>query len=195
MKLFTVTVMLAMTASIPVIDPVVFGTQEEIQRIYQEEVDRAFKLAPEDKSIFQLRGDANTRAEELFKKAAELYDIPEYDIGALLWDLRDDRAGAATACRDGPPYEITMNEILFLRNYDDMMHQTIAHEVAHVVTCLRYPELTASADFQAHGPSWQAIIHDLGGQVSQFHNLDITPINLYHLRVDVALLTFIVENQ
>ena len=55
--------MLVMTASIPVIDPVVLGTQEEIQRIYQEEVDRAFKFAPEGKSICQLRGDAKTRAE------------------------------------------------------------------------------------------------------------------------------------
>jgi len=30
-----------------------------------------------------------------------------------------------------------LNEILFLRNYEEFMHMIIPHEVAHIVTCLR----------------------------------------------------------
>jgi len=198
MKLLSVVFLILAAASVPTdprIDPVIRNTQTAIEEAYQEEVDRAMKFAPEGKSIYQLRGDAQMRAQELFKKAAELYDIPEYEISGLRWDLRDDRAGAATQCVDGPPYVISMNEILFLRNYDEMIKQTIVHEVAHIVTCLRHPELGRSAEYLPHGSEWQAIIQDLGGLPDQFHNMDTRPLVLYHLRVDVILLTYIVENE
>ena len=71
---------------------------EVIEAIYQEEVERAVKYAPPGMTPTQMRLAAQKRTNELFKKAAELYELPIFQITITWGLLRNDAAGETSWC-------------------------------------------------------------------------------------------------
>lgn len=156
---------------------------------------KALEFAPEGKSIYQLRGDAQVEAQRVFDRLATKYDMPRYELEGIhfLPSIKDDAAGTATDCRaavDGR-YIIRLNEILFLRNYEYFMHIIVPHEVAHIMTCLRggYEiDKGETINAAAHGEEWKQVMLDIGFLEPQnyiTHMLDMRSVYEYNL--DVAL--------
>ena len=193
-----VTAALAQPVIIMVDTPRSVGDQvlEQVALIYDEEVSRAHRVNNHTQSIYQLRGEAQKRAQELFEQAASIHNIPVYELPAIRWNLRDNRAGAATRCTDADDgvYHIALNELLFLYNYAEFMQQTIPHEVAHIIQCLKYPREYFDASYDAHGEEWAQAMVSFGNSPDIYHTMDTTPIAVYNMRVDVFLMTFRLEH-
>jgi predicted SprT family Zn-dependent metalloprotease len=157
---------------------------EVIEAIYQEEVERAIKYAPPGITPTQMRLAAQERTNELFKKAAELYKLPIFQV-TLTWGLlRDDVAGETSRCSE-LPYFLSLNEILFFHNFEEAISDYISHEVAHITTCFVHPKISKEEDFNAHGPEWQTIAKSLGSDGEQYHTLDTTPTGIYYIRLEL----------
>lgn len=155
-----------------------------IEIIYHQEVERAMKRAPTGKTASQLRQAAQVRSNELFLKATRLYKI-QIRGPKLMWGLlRSGVAGETTMCTHST-YYISLNEILFFRNFDAAINDYIPHEVAHIVACFVHPEITKEDDFDVHGPEWQAIAKSLGSKGEKYHELDTTPTALYYIRTEL----------
>jgi len=177
--LFLTVIMSPVFASEPSISNVIL----DIEVIYNEEIERAMKYAPTGKTKTQLRLEAQKKSNAVFQKAALIYKIPVLRL-KLDWGLlRDSAGGEAGVCFDDP--FISMNEILFLHNFDDALNENIPHEVAHVVTCLIHPEVAEQKNFDVHGLEWQAIAKSLGSNGEKYHKLDTTPTAIYMVRVEL----------
>lgn len=167
---------------------------EAIHEAYIEEIARAQERAP-DRSLLRLRGDAQTRAQDIMDQLTDLYDLPRYELPTIRWSLRDYRAGAVTPCTDPEPKIMILNEILYLRNYNRFMEQTIPHEVAHIVACMLAPENYTDPETNPHDQKWAEVMSVMGRPPAEFHTMDVTAIDLYNKRVDVIMLEFIVDGQ
>ncbi len=160
----------------------------DIEVIYNEEIERAMKYAPAGKTKTQLQLEAQKKSNAVFQKAALIYKIPVYRL-KLTWNLlRDPAVGEASDCAE-PPYFISINEILFLHNFDETINETISHEVAHVITCLIHPEVAEQDDFDVHGSKWLTVAKSLGSDGEKYHELYTTPIVIYMVRVELLRAT------
>ena len=172
---------------------------------YDEAINESLVQAPEGLSIYQLRGNAQKEAQRLLDKITDERDLPRYELNTIRFrgTLRDGAAGTASNCEDEDgvvetSFTISLNEILFLRNYEDFIHIIIPHEVAHVVTCLSggfdWNEKEESMHRAAHGEEWFQVMKELGFPEPQkyvTHDLDMLPVYLYKnnlaKKVDEAL--------
>ena len=82
---------------------------------------------------------------------------------------------------------MSLNEILFLRNYEEFIHMIIPHEVAHIVSCLQggfeIEEGESDTD-AAHGEEWRQVMLDIGFKEPEkyvTHHLDMAPVHEYDL--------------
>ncbi|KKM02523.1 hypothetical protein LCGC14_1783560 [marine sediment metagenome] len=154
------------------------------KKIYTQVIKEAMEFAPKGKSIYQLRGAAQTEAQRVLDRLTKHYRVPRYVIPGIKFrpvlDTTGD-AGAVTEC-DNPKYPIKymfLNEILFLRNYEEYMHVIIPHEAAHLFVCLRggYKEY-------AHGSEWKSVMRDLGFRKPEIlHSLDTDPVYQFQYRL------------
>lgn len=155
-----------------------------VEVVYYQEVERAMKYVPTGKTKSQLQRAAQNKSNQLFREAARLYKIPVFRIKIAWGLLRDVSAGQASSCSE-PLYFISMNEILFLYNFDASINEHIPHEVAHIVTCFVHPEISKTENFNSHGSEWQAIAKSLGSTGKQYHQLDTTPLAIYFVRLEL----------
>lgn len=153
------------------------------KRVYKEVIDEAMTFAPKGKSIYQLRGDAQTEAQRILDRLTKHYRVPRYIIPTIQFKgilLSAGDAGAASECEDPITY-IFLNEILYLRNYEEYIHVIIPHEVAHVFVCLRggYEEFS-------HGSEWKSVMRDIGFREPSneiTHLLDTEPVYDYQRKL------------
>lgn len=169
----------------------------QITRIYEEEIEQALLFAPPGKSKYQLRGDAQVEAQRLLDVLADEHGYPRYKIGGVMFKpilILPDGGWGAAATVDGcdyPPYRITINEILFYRNYYLFMEEAIPHEVAHIAACLKSNN---RKDGLEHGPGWQAAMQALGFDRPEDymrHDYDLAAVERYRMRVREYLLSII----
>jgi len=157
------------------------------KRVYKEVIAEAMTFAPKGKSIYQLRGDAQTEAQRVLDRLTKHYRVPRYVLPAIRFKgylQATGDAGAASECEEPITY-IFLNEILYLRNYEEYIHIIIPHEVAHVFVCLRggYEEFS-------HGPEWKLVMRDLGFREPEAwirHNIDTEPVYEYKQRLGKLL--------
>ncbi len=159
-------------------------TSIAIETIYQEEVERAIKYAPPGITPTQMRLAAQKRTNELFQKAAKLYELPIFQI-TLTWGLlRNGAAGETSRCSE-LSYFLSINEILFFHHFDEAINEYLPHEVAHIMTCFVHPKISKEEDFNAHGPEWQAIAKSLGSNGEEFHANATTSVAIYYIRLEL----------
>jgi len=159
-------------------------------RIYQQVREEAMEFAPPDKTLYQLRGSAQTRAQLIINRLTKKYRLPRFQLSGIRF--RDvlatpTVAGSTNHCLK-PERIIFLNEIMFLRNYENFMSNIIPHEVAHLVVCLRGGfEGQNLPHTDAHGPEWEEVMRDLGFfrplQTQRTHDLDTMPVIDYTSRV------------
>ena len=115
-------------------------------------------------------------------KLKVLYRLAEEQLdfrGActLRYDLKGTRAGTASVrYRRGAPSRNKVDNIIRLNQgmlqdpalHEEMVNDTIAHELAHIITGHLYP------DERGHGRQWRRIARVLGGSGNRSHRLDVT---------------------
>lgn len=158
-----------------------------ITQIYEEEIEQALVFAPRGMTKYQLRGEAQKTAQALLDYLADEHGYPPYKIGGIMFQpiiiLPDGGWGAAAAVDgcDYPPYRITINEILFYRNYYLFIEEAIPHEVAHIAACLK-----SNPHGKEHGPEWEEAMRALGylnPHNMTRHGYDLSAVERYRLRV------------
>ena len=179
-------------AAIPITyEQIATELNEASLEIYIEEVARAQKVGPKNFSLYQLRGNAQQRAQDVLDQATTLYNLPRHELSTIRWSLKDHRAGAVSGCSARPI--MFLNEILYIRNYDRFMNQTIPHEVAHIVACMLDPKRYDKKGYNPHDILWAEVMDTLGLAPTELHDMDVTPIDLYNSRVEAMALEYAVE--
>lgn len=102
---------------------------------------------------------------------------------SISYDLRGTTAGTA----NWRTWHIRLNAVLLQENFDDMLNDTVPHELCHLATDLIYPEahqrgmsvVTASgrrrrAKRSPHGSQWQSIMRAIGVDPTRCHSYDTT---------------------
>lgn len=113
-----------------------------------------------------------TRTKEVLEKAQLLYGV-KIDP-SVTFNLRGRVAGWA-GCKycmltQQKKYTLRFNsEIIQGKHFDDMMQNTVAHEVAHLV-CFARPDLGSK-----HNPGWKRVCVALGGNGSRTHSYETAP--------------------
>lgn len=92
-------------------------------------------------------------------------------VPVVRFDLRGRAAGVTVyGRRRGGGGVIRLNDELLASNPDDMMNETVPHEVAHVAARWFY-----GARIKPHGPEWRSIMHAFGKQARICHDLPTRP--------------------
>lgn len=107
------------------------------------------------------------------KVAAEKYgEMPNVSIRYDLTGRCAGMAGCRREFRTGKAVDLYLrfNREAIQKNWDEMVNQTISHEVAHLVAYC-FPELGA----KNHNPMWKAIDRSLGGSGARCHQMELTP--------------------
>lgn len=89
------------------------------------------------------------------------------------FDLRGKTAGYAHQPYSGKPGYIRVNvELLSNPEYtEEMLKQTLPHEVAHIVQYQLYP----TRQCKSHGPEWRSLMGVLGIPARRTHSMKTTP--------------------
>lgn len=161
---------------------------------YDKALNDALPFAPSGYTIYQLRGNAQKEAQQLLDGLTYRYNLPRYELTGIVFtgDLGFGRAAYVPSCvsefgRVETNHVISINEILFLRNYEDFLYIYIPHEIAHIVTCLRggFPiERGETLHDAAHSEEWIQVMKDLGFIEPEnhiFHSLNMGPVYEYKL--------------
>lgn len=158
--------------------------------VYRRHLDEAFLFAPKGKTMYQLRGDAQARAQEMLNLLTTKHEMPPYDLSGIRFrgSLQRGAAGTATRC-ESPSRIISLNEILYYRNYNEFIYSVIPHEVAHVFTCLTggYGGYGIGDE---HGEKWEAAMTDMhivNPEEEKTHELDMNPVYLYQLDLSESM--------
>ncbi len=197
---------LALERSTEDLEELVFAMEQAEQTAYDEAIEKSLEFAPEGHTLYQLRGFAQTQAQQLLDQLTDHYFLPRHELNSIRFVpvLRDGAAGTASPCTTeegtpSPTYTISLNEILFLRNYEEFMEEIIPHEVAHVITCLNGEmEFEPGEDFWSavHGEEWieaMLVLGFLNPEKMRTHNLDDKPVHEFQ-RNYVEILTATMED-
>lgn len=170
-------------------------TLELIERAINDTYDKAIKAslvyAPDGLSKYQLRGNAQKEAQRLLDRLTSKRGLPIHELNTIRFrgTFGDGAAGTVSPCNPETSSTISLNEILFYRNYEDFIHVIVPHEVAHVMTCLtggfeREDDETSSQ--AAHGKEWLQIMKEIGFPEPEkyvTHDLDMLPVYLYKVNL------------
>lgn len=66
---------------------------------------------------------------------------------------------------------IELNSTILMANLNDFIRTTVAHEYAHIVTNVIFPNAK-----QAHGPEFKRVMNFLGVEPNTYHNYDVTKV-------------------
>lgn len=100
------------------------------------------------------------------EKAQETFGV-DLTNTTVLMDLKG--LTAAWAERQGDELTLKFNEEAIEKYYDDMVKETIPHEVAHLV-CFQMPHLG-----KGHDAGWKTVCSMLGGKYHRCHDMELTP--------------------
>lgn len=103
------------------------------------------------------------------ERAAQLVDLPLAPV-PVLFDLGGTSAGMFRA--QGRDCWIRFNPWIFAKHFQDNLHFTVPHEVAHyAVHCQRHRRRV-----RPHGPEWQQVMRGLGLPPEVTFKLDLSGI-------------------
>lgn len=103
------------------------------------------------------------------QQAGKLYELNLKPI-TLLFDLRGRAAGMYRVQRG--ERAIRYNPYLFAKYFDDNLHTTVPHEVAHYIIDLLY----GLGNVPAHGAEWRTVMRSLGGDPRATARYDLAGI-------------------
>ena len=114
-----------------------------------------------------IKAQAVQRVQELINLANEKYNlaIPQPDVSFNVTGYRV----AGYARRVGPMYFVNLNAEACEKYPEEMLNETIPHEVAHIV-CFFNPALGKN-----HDGGWKRVCRALGGTGSRTHSMQLTP--------------------
>jgi SprT protein len=83
------------------------------------------------------------------------------------WEVDHDLRGRAAGQAWPQTGRLRFNPVLGAENWDDFLHQTVAHEVAHLLACWR-----DGAAALGHGPAWREAMALFGCTPRRCHGYD-----------------------
>lgn len=90
------------------------------------------------------------------------------------------RAAGRAYLREG---RISIHETLLVENFDSMIRETVAHEVAHLVTFWQWNRTRIGRRPQPHGSEWRTIMSRvLLVEPERTHNYDMTNVQVRRQR-------------
>lgn len=120
-----------------------------------------------------LRKRVEEKVAEIIAVASAFFNQP-FATPRIAYELSGTVAGRATYAS----HQIDLNYILLQRETEDMVNDTVPHEVAHLITGIVYPETKGSRNCKGspHGPEWQSVMRVLGVNPSRCHTLDVSDL-------------------
>jgi SprT protein len=113
----------------------------------------------------ELKQKVETIVDECITKAKRVWGDKIHIKPAIIYDTKGKAAGWASYCYFNP--RINLNPILLNANEDEMLNQTVPHEVAHIVTHMVFPGASS------HGREWRSVMRVFGVRADRCHNMDI----------------------
>jgi len=123
--------------------------QNQITKIIREQIDSWIDIA-------------NDKYESSLTNSIAFNKIP---YPYLSFKLKGRTAGKASYQK----WTIKINLVLLKENWDDMINQTLPHEIAHLVAWHVYGQC-----IKPHGREWKSIMRAFGKKPSRCHALDTT---------------------
>lgn len=129
----------------------------------------------------EMKEKVNAKLRECIAIANKRYNI-NLKFPTVVYQKRGTTAGTATYST----WTIDINPILLVENFDDMLNNTVPHELAHLITDTVYPEAHERGPMQLtrrgwkrgkrspHGTEWQSVMRVLGCNPSRTHSYDVT---------------------
>lgn len=108
------------------------------------------------------------RLDELTRRLITTGLVPSGWFAEIYFTLTGKTAGHAKRKWNGPML-INLNTSLIETNFDEILNNTLPHEVAHLVTFVNHPGV------KVHGPEWKYYCILLGGDGNRCHNMDVKP--------------------
>lgn len=126
------------------------------------------------------------RVRELLDKAAEIW--PKHkaqfqDAPTIRYDIKN-RFGGVAISGGADDWTIRLNLILMYENEEDFLHNTVGHEVAHLIQRVVYG-MTKQVEengqkvtkkVRSHGPEWRQVMVELGLKPATYHTYDTSSI-------------------
>lgn len=106
---------------------------------------------------------AKAKVQELILKAETAYKRP-FPIPAIDYNLRGRVAGRACYSK----WKIKLNRFLIESDTEQIINQTLPHEIAHLITFARNPRASA------HGFEWRMVMMLFGVPADRCHHMDTT---------------------
>lgn len=100
------------------------------------------------------------------QKAALIYDLDMSEVQIKVNIRSDSKCAGKAEYADGI-YSVRFHKQAVKNHYNEMVNETIPHEVAHIV-CMMKPQLGCNHDF-----GWKAVCQALGGIGDQYHTMGI----------------------
>lgn len=129
----------------------------------------------------EMKEKVNAKLRECIAIANKRYNI-DLKFPTVVYQKRGTTAGTANY----RTWTIDINPVLLVENFDDMLNDTVPHEMAHLITDAVYPEAHESGPMQltrrgwkrgkrsVHGAEWQSVMRVLGVNPSRTHSYDTT---------------------
>lgn len=106
---------------------------------------------------------------ECLNKASSMYDLPELNPANVTITYKPNGLCIGSASRRSKRCFLTFSLEAIQKYPDEMVNDTIPHEVAHLV-CFIKPHYGSN-----HDAGWKRVCRNLGGDDSRTHHLDVTP--------------------
>lgn len=128
-----------------------------------------------------MKAKVDAKLRECIAIANKRYNI-NLKFPTVIYQKRGTTAGTANY----RTWTIDINPVLLVENFEDMLADTVPHEMAHLITDTVYPEAHESGPMQrtrsgwkrgkrsVHGSEWQSVMRVLGVNPSRCHNYDTT---------------------
>ena len=113
---------------------------------------------------FPLHQRVLARITDCLELASKAYSV-DFDFPTVDYNCRGNTAGKAYCLQN----RVSFNRILFEENVDHFIQQTVAHEVAHIVTRIVYGPRVRS-----HGREWKTVMMLFGIPADRCHDYDTT---------------------
>ena len=129
----------------------------------------------------EMKAKVDAKLRECIAIANKRYNI-DLKFPTVVYQKRGTTAGTANY----RTWTIDINPVLLVENFDDMLADTVPHEMAHLITDTVYPEAHESGPMQrtrrgwkrgkrsVHGSEWQSVMRVLGVNPSRTHSYDTT---------------------
>jgi len=124
------------------------------------------KLANLDPTV-QIQIEFSNKVRECLEQAIEYFGVYELEYTEITYDLKGQCAGQAIHTHDNR-LKLRINLEAVRKDFQDMVNETIPHEVAHLVCFLR-PSLGRN-----HNRGWKNVCQALGGTASRTHSIELT---------------------